>query len=39
MRNEQTKRNIRTQDEFYAKVEPKAPLKDSFIQIANLIDE
>lgn len=39
MRNEQTKRNIRTHDEFYAKVDPKAPPKDSFIQIANLIDD
>jgi 2-polyprenyl-3-methyl-5-hydroxy-6-metoxy-1,4-benzoquinol methylase len=34
-----SKQIVRTHDEFYAKVDPKAPPKDSFIQIADLIDD
>jgi len=34
-----SKKIVRTHDEFYAKVDPKAPPKDSIIQIANLITE
>jgi len=30
---------VRTHDEIYAKIDPKAPPKDSFVQIANLIDD
>ena len=30
---------VRTHDEFYSQIDPNAPPKDSFIQIANLIDK
>jgi SAM-dependent methyltransferase len=39
MSNQQIRRTVRTHDEFYSKVDPKEPPKDSFIQIANLIDD
>ena len=30
---------VRTHDEFYSKLDPKLPPKDSFVQMANLIDD
>ena len=32
-------KSVRTHDEFYSKIDPKLPPKDSFIQIANLIED